>query len=87
VNRVERAYDRERSLCCGGVKLMLEMGDPKTDQVKNILDAKGAGAKAVVCLCPMCMHSLSSVAEENEIPLIFLGDIARMALGEIDPPV
>ena len=27
------------------------------------------------------------IAEENKIPLIFLGDIARMALGEIDPPV
>ncbi|MBW1846960.1 MAG: (Fe-S)-binding protein [Deltaproteobacteria bacterium] len=87
VNRVERAYDREKALCCAGVKSMLGMGDAKADQEKNIRDAKDAGGKAIVCLCPMCMQSLSTVAEENKIPLIFLGDIARMALGEIDPPV
>jgi Fe-S oxidoreductase len=85
--RVERAYDRERALCCAGIKTMLGMGDPRPDQERNILDAKNAGAKAMVCLCPICMHSLSGIANKHKIPLIFIGDIARMALGEIDLPV
>ena len=36
----------------------------------------------MVCLCPMCIHALSDVAREHEMPLVFLGDLARMALGE-----
>lgn len=87
VRRVERIYDREKALCCAGAKLLLGIGDPTPDQEKNILDAKNAGAKAVVCLCPMCMRSLSSIADKHDVPLIFLGDIARMALGEVEPPV
>jgi Fe-S oxidoreductase len=87
VRRVERTYDRKNALCCAGAKLMLGIGDPKPDQEKNLKDAKGAGARAMVCLCPMCMHSLSGVANGYNVPLIFLGDIARMAIGEIEPPV
>ncbi|MFH1134585.1 MAG: (Fe-S)-binding protein [Pseudomonadota bacterium] len=86
VNRVARKYDREKALCCAGVKLMLGQGDPKPDQVKNLEDARQAGAKGVACLCPMCIHSLSGTAGEMGLPLIFLGDLVRMALGEIPPP-
>jgi len=85
--RVPRAYDREKAMCCGGAKFLLHQEDPRTDQEKNILDAKRVGARALVCLCPMCMHALSAVAAENQMPLIFLGDLARMALGEIAAPV
>jgi len=87
VRRCERKYDRESALCCAGAKLMLGIGDPKADQEENLLDAIDAGAKALVCLCPMCMRSLSGVANEHNIPLIFIGDLARMALGEIESPV
>lgn len=83
-NRVQRRYDRTSAMCCGGVKMMLGMGDPRIDQEKNIRDAKESGAEAMVCLCPMCIHSLTPVAKENNMPLIFLGDLARMALGEIN---
>jgi hypothetical protein len=62
---------------------MLELGDPKPDQVKNILDAKENGAQALACLCPVCIHSLTGTAKEYDLPIVFLGDIARMALGEI----
>jgi Fe-S oxidoreductase len=86
VKRVDRTYDRENSLCCAGIKLMLGNGDPAPDQEKNVLDAKNNGARAIVCLCPMCIHSLSGNAGKNDIPLIFIGDIARMALGEIALP-
>jgi Fe-S oxidoreductase len=85
VERVQRAYDRERALCCAGIKMALGQGDPRPDQEKNILDAKNAGAEALACLCPMCMHSLSAVAKEHDLPLIFIGDLARMAIGEIAP--
>ncbi len=84
--RVARTYDRGNAMCCAGVKLLLGMGDPTPEQEKNIADAKAAGAKAMVCLCPMCMHSLHQMAADAGLPLIFIGDLARMALGEIDMP-
>ena len=84
--RVERKYDRLEALCCGGVKLMMGQGDPRPDQEANIGDAKAAGAQAMACLCPVCIHSLSGVASEMDMPLIFLGDMARMALGEMSWP-
>jgi Fe-S oxidoreductase len=87
VRRVERTYDRRGAMCCGGVKLFLGIGDPKPDQERNLLDAKQAGARAMVCLCPMCIRSLAGAAAGQGMPLIFLGDIARMALGEIPPPL
>lgn len=86
VTRVERVFDRENAKCCASVKLMLNIGDPTPDVKENVLDAKNAGADAMVCLCPMCMHSLDNVATQNHLPQIFLGDIARMALGEIHSP-
>ncbi len=86
VRRVPRAYDRENALCCANIKLLLGNGDPKPDQEKNILDAKQSGAQAMVCLCPMCLDGLAAVAGAHQLPLIFLGDIARMALGEIGLP-
>jgi len=85
--RVERTYDRINAMCCAGAKFLLGKGDPKPDQEKNIIDAKEAGAQGLVCLCPMCIQSLSKVAKEQGLPLIFIGDLARMALGEIPPPV
>jgi Fe-S oxidoreductase len=86
VRRVSRAYDREDALCCASIKLLLGNGDPGPDQEKNITDAKKSGARAIVCLCPGCQDSLAAVAGAQGLPTIFLGDIARMALGEIDPP-
>lgn len=86
VTRVDRAYDRENAMCCAAVKWMLGMDDPRPDQEKNVRDATDADAKAMVCLCPMCMHSLDGPAREKNLPLIFLGDMARMALGEISLP-
>lgn len=87
VKRVEREYDRENGMCCGGAAFMLEIGDPSENRMKNIRDAQKAGAQAMVCLCPMCMEQLGPTAKEMNLPLIFIGDIARMALGEIEAPV
>lgn len=87
VTRVERTFDRENAKCCAAVKLLLNIGDPGPDVVENVLDAKNAGAEAIVCLCPMCIRSLENPAKEKNLPLIFLGDLVRMALGEIPLPV
>ena len=87
VRRVERTYDREQALCCGGTKFLLGKEAPDAEQQKNILDAKKAGARAMVYLCPMCRKTLGSAAAANELPLIFIGDLARMALGEIESPL
>lgn len=84
--RVQREYDREKALCCASIKLLLGNGDPLPDQQKNVNDAKSNGAQLMACLCPMCIHNLSSVASEHDIPLVFLGDLARMALGEMPIP-
>ncbi len=83
VKRVDRTYDRENALCCAGVKFLLGKGDPAPDMEKNIADAVNSGADALVCLCPMCMRALGSTAEANHLKVVFLGDLARMALGEI----
>ena len=85
--RVTRAYDRENALCCANIKLLLGNGDPRPDQEKNVIDAKESGAQAMVCLCPMCLDGLTAVAGAHQLPLIFLGDIARMAIEEISVPV
>ena len=85
VRRVERTYDGKKALCCAGIKLLLGTGDPRPDQERNIQDALDHGAEAMVCLCPMCIDNLRPVAAEMGMPLIFIGDLARMALGEIEP--
>jgi Fe-S oxidoreductase len=87
VKRVERKYDREGALCCSSPKLMYNMGDTKKDREKNILDAKDSGAWALVYLCYVCRNMLAETANEQSLPMIFLGDIVRMALGEIDVPL
>lgn len=85
--RVERKYDRDQALCCTSVKLMYNMGDTRPDRQKNIEDAKNAKAQAMVYFCPVCRDMLADVCTEQGMPLVFLSDIARMALGEIPLPV
>ena len=86
VTRVERGFDRVGALCCGGVKALLGRGEPDAEQEKNVLDAKQAGAAAMVYLCPMCRNSLASTARAHDLSMLFVGDLARAALGEISLP-
>lgn len=87
VERVERKYDREGALCCSAPKLLYNMGDGRVEREKNIFDAQDSGAQALVYLCFVCRNSLTETANEHSLPMIFLGDIVRMALGEIDVPL
>jgi Fe-S oxidoreductase len=84
--RVDRKYDRERALCCTSVKLMYNKNDISARE-KNVLDAKEAGAQCLVYFCPVCKQMLAEVAAKHSLPLVFLGDIARMAVGEIAVPL
>lgn len=84
VRRVDRTYDRENGICCGGTTHVYGKNDPRPYQEKNIDDALRSGAKAIICLCPMCKQMLEPVAKENHLPIIFLSDLARAALGEIE---
>jgi Fe-S oxidoreductase len=87
VNRVKRRYDREEALCCTSVRALYGKGNDRVDREKNVQDAQEAGARAIVYFCPICKDMLSDVAADHSIPLIFLGDLARAALGEISLPV
>lgn len=86
VRRVERKYDRKQALCCTSVKLMHNKGDGKLERQKNVSDAKNAGAELMVYFCPVCRTLLAEAAGENGLPLVFLGDLARAAIGEIRLP-
>ncbi|MDY6905100.1 MAG: (Fe-S)-binding protein [Thermodesulfobacteriota bacterium] len=83
--RVERTYDRKKALCCSSVKLLYNMSDSAADVEKNILDAKSSGAEALVFLCPVCKNMLEGTAGQHGLPMIFLSDIVRMAIGELEP--
>jgi Fe-S oxidoreductase len=87
VNRIRRRYDRENALCCTSVRALYGKGNDRADREKNVLDAQEAGARAIVYFCPVCKDMLSDVAAERSLPLIFLGDLARAALGEIGLPI
>ncbi|MEW5734421.1 MAG: heterodisulfide reductase-related iron-sulfur binding cluster [Thermodesulfobacteriota bacterium] len=82
--RAIRAYDREKALCCGengggAIPARAAMGKWKE---RNIADAKGAGAEVMACLCPMCVGSLKEEADKAGLPLVFLVDLVKTAIGE-----
>jgi Fe-S oxidoreductase len=85
VTRVERKYDRMNSLCCGGAMGAME-DVPKEVlngwRMKNILDAKEAGAEAFVFLCPMCALSLRNRSKAEGLEPYMLSNLVRRALNE-----
>jgi Fe-S oxidoreductase len=82
VERVPRRYDRQDALCCGAPFMARgsEGGSYLID--KNITDAKGYQADAMVILCPICWMSLSQPCRERGLPPVYITDLCRMALGE-----
>ncbi|MBI5843035.1 MAG: (Fe-S)-binding protein [Deltaproteobacteria bacterium] len=88
VTRVERKFDRENAICCGenpGGALaarapLIEM------RGANIEDARSNGADAMVFLCPVCISAMGQQVRDSGLPTIFLVDLCRMALGEIEVP-
>jgi hypothetical protein len=86
VDRVPRKYDRQDALCCGAAFMEREPERVLEFQNKNISDAKGCGADAMVLLCPICWMSLSQPCRERGLPPIYLTNLCRTALGEIPFP-
>ena len=85
VTRVDRKYDRIHSLCCGGA--MGAMADVPREvnnewRMKNIADAKDAGAEAMIFLCPMCALSMRTRVRPEGIEPYMLTNLVRRALGE-----
>jgi Fe-S oxidoreductase len=83
VERVQREYDRENSLCCGAVIITHGRDDLAEDiRKRNIEDMKASDATACVFNCPYCLVSLGeAVAQEGMMPLL-MSDLCRLALGE-----
>jgi hypothetical protein len=81
--RVARTYDKENCLCCTGSFLRVYPEKSREFQELNLDDALGAGADALVTLCPMCDRVLRKPAAERNLKKIFITDLCRMALGEI----
>ena len=86
VYRVPRKYDRQDALCCGAAFMERQPERGFKLQDKNITDAKGYGADAMVILCPICWMSLSQPCRERGLPPIYLTNLCRMALGEVPFP-
>ena len=83
VERVEREYDRENALCCGGIFATLgKKALGRKTQNDNINDMIEHDAEACVYNCSMCMESLGSKVERNGLKNYILSDLCRKALGE-----
>jgi len=85
VKRVNRKYDRMGSLCCTGAQgAMADVSKETVNRwrMKNVLDAKEAGAEAMVFLCPMCVLALRGRAKEEGMEPYILSNLVRLALGE-----
>ena len=93
-SRVERKYDRDGRVCCGArAYLGLETGDVRTDTGRadarmqmNVLDAKEAGARYFVTLCPYCFAASAGPAREAGLVPVQLESLVNLALfGEMPP--
>ena len=85
VERVERKYDRMGALCCTGAMGAME-NVPREDviewRMKNVIDAKEAGAEAMVFLCPLCAMALRSSAKGEGLEPYMLSNLVRLSFGE-----
>ncbi|MBD3194015.1 MAG: (Fe-S)-binding protein [Candidatus Lokiarchaeota archaeon] len=83
VERVDREFDRENALCCGGPLPML--GKKKLmreTQNKNIKDMLDHNAEVCFYNCPMCMETMGSKVERKGLKNYLLTNLCRKALGE-----
>ncbi len=85
VERVSRKYDRENALCCGGIQGAMENVSKELQnswRMKNIMDAKEAGAEVFVFICPICIPGLRGRAKAQGMEPYILSNLVRLALGE-----
>ncbi|MFX1285860.1 MAG: heterodisulfide reductase-related iron-sulfur binding cluster [Promethearchaeota archaeon] len=81
VERVERKYDRENALCCGGVIRGQQRYDLFIDvQTRNVDDMVNAGVEYCVFQCPACFDYLSEKVAEKGIKPIMMHELCLLAL-------
>ena len=86
VERVEREYQGENALCCGGVIRMIKGREglhiANDIQKRNVEDAERAGAEYFVFNCPYCYMALSEKVAKKGMKPIHMIDLCKLALGE-----
>ncbi|MBW2181947.1 MAG: (Fe-S)-binding protein [Deltaproteobacteria bacterium] len=87
VQRVQRQYQEQNSLCCTGPIIRTKKELAIEVQTKNVQDALDSGADALITICPICDWVLRRPTSQQGLPKIFVTDLCRMALGEIEWPV
>jgi len=86
VERPKRKYEREAALCCTGAIIRVFPELAQEVQAKNVDDAIACGADALVTLCPMCDRVLRRPTTARNFPKVYITDLCRMALGEMEFP-
>jgi Fe-S oxidoreductase len=83
VERVEREYDRENALCCGGV-FRIQQREELADDVltRNLGDMKAAGANVCVFNCPFCFFAMGEAAAQAGLMPLMMSELCHFALGE-----
>lgn len=87
VELVERRYQKENGLCCGGPLRAIDLNASglemiKDVQQKNIDDIALSGAEYCVSNCPFCQEFLSEKLHKAGVKPVHIIDLCKMALGE-----
>ena len=83
VDLVERRYQGENALCCGGIFGMAFGYELANDvQKRNVDDMVDSGAEYCVFNCPACQSTLAEKVTKKGIKPIHIIDLCRMAIGE-----
>jgi Fe-S oxidoreductase len=84
VDLIEREYQGENALCCGGIYAMAFGYDLAHDvQKRNIDDMVEHGARYCVFNCPACQSAIGHKVAKRGITPIHLIHLCRMAVGEM----
>ncbi|MCD6305223.1 MAG: (Fe-S)-binding protein [Deltaproteobacteria bacterium] len=84
VHLVERTYQDENALCCGGI-LGMNYGYDLAHEVqqRNIDDMKAHGAEACIFNCPACQSTLERLVAKQGIEPMHMIHLCRKAIGEM----
>jgi Fe-S oxidoreductase len=84
VDLVEREYQDENALCCGGIFSMCYGYDLAHDvQKRNIDDMAASGAQYCIFNCPACQSTLGTLAAKQGIKPTHMIHLCRKAIGEL----
>jgi len=84
VDLVEREYQDENALCCGGIFGMCFGYDSIQDvQKRNLADMEAHDPQYCVFNCPACQSTLGAQVAKRGIQPIHMIQLCRMAIGEM----